>query len=154
MSQGHNRSGFTLMEIMVVVLIIGILAALAIAAFSKARQNTQNTCLINDLRVACDAFELYVMENKVYPPDGLPGVIPPGMATLLSHVAWTAPTPVGGQWDWDYMQFGCKAGVSIYLGAAMNDSRMTEIDRKIDDGDLNTGRFRRRSQGYIYIIDF
>ncbi len=154
MSQCEKRSGFTLMEIMIVVLIIGILASLAIAAFARARQNTQNTCLINDLRVACDAFELYVMENKNYPPDGLPSVIPPGMADPLSHVAWTAPTPVGGQWDWDYLQFGYKAGVSIYFGAAMNDSRMIEIDRKIDDGDLTTGRFRRRSQGYIYIIDF
>jgi hypothetical protein len=44
--------------------------------------------------------------------------------------------------------------VSIYLGSAMNDARMIEIDRKIDDGDLNAGRFRRRSQGYIYIIEF
>lgn len=149
-----RRSGFTLVEIMVVVMIIGVLAALAIAAFAKARQNTQNTCFINDLRVACDAFELYVMENKSFPPDGMPGVVPVGMATPLSHVAWAGVTPLGGQWDWDYMQFGFKAGVSIYLGAAMNDARMIEIDRKIDDGDMNAGRFRRRSQGYIYIIEF
>jgi hypothetical protein len=30
--------------------------------------------------------------------------------------------------------------------------QMREIDRKIDDGDLNTGNFRARSQGYIFIL--
>ena len=31
-------------------------------------------------------------------------------------------------------------------------AQMTEIDRRIDDGDLSTGNFRARSQGYIWIL--
>jgi hypothetical protein len=30
---------------------------------------------------------------------------------------------------------------------------MREIDQRIDDGDLSTGNFRARSQGYIYILE-
>jgi len=150
----HTSQGYTLVEIMIVVVIIGLLCAIAIPAFSLARRNTLNIRFINDLRVAAHAFEQYNIENRKYPPDGTPSEMPRGMADYLRGMKWTKVNTLGGQWDWDYQQFGYKAGVSVYFGNDLNDQRMLEIDRKFDDGNLTTGQFRKRSRGYIYIIEF
>ncbi len=153
MQAKYSHTGFTLLEIMIVVAIVGLLLAIAIPSFFLARHNTENAQFINDLRVACAAFQNYTMDVGHYPPDGQPGVVPPGMDAYLAGMHWTETTPVGGQWDWDYQTFGFTAGVSVYFGAAMQDDRMLEIDQKIDDGNLATGSFRKRSQGYISIIE-
>jgi len=137
---------------MIVVAIISLLAMLAIPSFVKARRQAQLNQFINDLRVAVDAFMMYELEHGAYPPDRTPGVIPPGMADYLRGIDWTGTTPVGGQWDWDYGQFGHVSGVSVYL-PDRTPTEMREIDRRLDDGNLSTGLFRSRSQGYIYIIE-
>ncbi len=45
-----KKSGFTLVEIMIVVAIIGLLAAIAIPSFVKARTTSQQNGCINNLR--------------------------------------------------------------------------------------------------------
>ena len=59
----NKRSGFTLVEIMIVVAIIGLLAAIAIASFIRARQNTQQSTCINNLRLIDGAKDQYALEN-------------------------------------------------------------------------------------------
>jgi prepilin-type N-terminal cleavage/methylation domain-containing protein len=149
---GAHR-GFTLMEIMMVVAVIGLLATLAIPSMVKARRQAQDGAFINDLRIAVAAFEQRAMQTGQYPADVTPGVIPAGMADYLENMAWRRTTPIGGQWDWDYLQFGNKIGVSVYFGSQNEDTRMASIDARIDDGNLATGAFQKRSQGYISIIE-
>ena len=146
------RAGFTLTELMIVVAVVGLLAAIAIPSFARARERSLNTRFAADLRVAKAAFIEYSVEHGTYPPDTMPGVVPDGMADYLRRIAWTQPTTIGGQWDWDNSQFGFKAGVSIYHPTASS-GQMLEIDQMIDDGNLATGDFRSRSDGYIGIIE-
>ncbi len=146
------RSGFTLVEIMIVVCIIGLLAAIAVPSFIRARENTKINRFLNDLRIATAAFEQYKTQTGQYPPDCTPGVIPQNMKELLAHTNWPKPNTIGGQWDWDQGQFGFCAGVSVYR-PTMSHACMQLIDSKIDDGNLNAGRFRERLNGFIYIIE-
>ena len=148
----YNKAAFTLVEIMIVIAIIGLLAVIALPNLSRARTKAQQSRFINDLRIASAAFEQYTMENGTYPVDNTPSVIPPGMEAHLARMRWTEKTSIGGQWDWDYHQFGVTAGVSVYK-PDRTDTEMAEIDKIIDDGDLSTGYFRKRADGYIYIIE-
>ena len=59
-----NKSGFTLVEIMIVVAIIGLLAAIAIPNFVKARTTSQQNACINNLRQYDGAVQQWALENK------------------------------------------------------------------------------------------
>lgn len=136
---------------MTVVVIIGVLCAIAIPGINKLKRNSQNNRFISDLRAFAQAFETYSARTGRWPPDGSPAVVPTGMSGEFRNAAWTAKTAIGGQWDWDYQQFGITAGISVYL-PTVTAAQMLEIDRKFDDGNLSTGNFRSRTSGYIYIL--
>lgn len=65
MNTSRSSKGFTLVEIMIVVVIIGLLAAMAIPAFQKVRQSSIEKTLINDAKQVAGAANQYMMEYGV-----------------------------------------------------------------------------------------
>lgn len=65
MKRIQSKKGFTLVEIMIVVVIIGLLAAMAIPAFQKVRASSQDKAVLNNLRQLGSAADQYFLEHGV-----------------------------------------------------------------------------------------
>jgi type II secretory pathway pseudopilin PulG len=141
-------------EIMVVTLIIGVMASIAIPSFLRARKIALRNRFISDQRVLCDGLTRLVMSTGSYPPDCQAGEIPPGLASFVKHTDWTKPTEVGGRWDWDYKTAQCEglAGLAVD-NPTWSDADMADIDGWIDDGNLETGRFRKNGRHFMYLLE-
>lgn len=63
-----RRSGFTLVEILIVVIILGILAAIVIPQFTDASTNARTNSMTSSLQTVRSQLELYkVQHNDNYP---------------------------------------------------------------------------------------
>ena len=60
--KSRPTAGFTLVEIMIVVVIIGMLAALAIPGFQKIRSASQDKAVLSNARQLAAATDQYMME--------------------------------------------------------------------------------------------
>ncbi|HZL99251.1 MAG TPA: type II secretion system protein [Planctomycetota bacterium] len=64
----RNQSGFTLVELLIVVIILGILAAVVIPQFNTAAAESKEAALASNLATIRQAVELYkVQHNDTFP---------------------------------------------------------------------------------------
>lgn len=86
-------TGFTLVEILIVVVILGILAAIVIPQFTEASTEAKTSSLCTDLQTVRSQIELYKIQHN----DELPGA---GTATF--ELAMTGQTNIAGDVGTDY----------------------------------------------------
>lgn len=153
-SRRPRREGFTLVEIMIVVVIIGLLAALAVPAFMRIQAASRHTRIANDFRVFAQTFEVYNMEHGFWPSSAGAGVVPTLPSPMNGQFrveTWQTKTAIGGAWNWDEGVPAFAAGISI-SGFTCDDTELTVIDAKIDDGNLNTGNFQKTAANRVTLI--
>ena len=90
----REQCGFTLIEILVVVVIIGVLAAIVIPAFSDSSSDAQLTVCLENLRLIQQALSVYRMKVGTYPSSANDLVVEGYLSTLPA-------CPLGGSYNWD-----------------------------------------------------
>lgn len=78
-SKPSSRSGFTLVELVVVVLIMGIIASVALPKMATSTNTAKTNSAKQSLAVVRDAIELYRADTGSYPADAatLPTLLKP-----------------------------------------------------------------------------
>ncbi len=150
-----RRSGFTLVELLIVVVILAMLAAIVVPASVGVRTETEQAAFAAELRILVDAAALYTAKTQRDLEDASSGVIPTGFEDYLDSNGWEDGTPVGGVWDSerDAFGFGSTLGVHFVSGTPRSDAYMETVDALVDDGDLATGGFRKLAPDrFAYIL--
>ena len=69
-----KRNGFTLVEILIVVVILGILAAIVVPQFSDASEDAKLSSLMSDLQTMRSQIQLYKIQHNGDLPGTVTGV--------------------------------------------------------------------------------
>ena len=68
--------GFTIVELLIVIVVIGILAAISIVAYNNIQQKSRDSILMQDIATIRKALEMYKTEHGRYPSQvPNPGII-------------------------------------------------------------------------------
>ena len=142
-----GQKGFTLVELLIVVITLGILAAIVIPQLSTSREETKEASLTTDLQALRHVIELYRIQHK----ETFPGTIT-GQSSWNNFVThMTTSTDVDGNAGADY---------GPYLRTGIPRNPLTGLDTGIegaipgspDDStgwyyDAATGELRANSSG-------
>ena len=114
-TKASPRTGFTLVEIMIVVAIIGLLAAIAIPNFVQARARTQANACINNLKQISSAADQFALEQGKKNGDAIqfPSDLTPFIK--LNSAGSLPPCPAGGAYSDDRVggQPRCSLGNTV-----------------------------------------
>jgi|ETNmetMinimDraft_21_1059911.scaffolds.fasta_scaffold01713_9 prepilin-type N-terminal cleavage/methylation domain-containing protein len=78
-----KQTGFTIVELLIVIVVIGILAAIVIVAFNGVQQNAATGVLKSDLRNAATELELAKVDNNDQYPDDEAGILASSGTTYM-----------------------------------------------------------------------
>ena len=168
-----KQSGFTIVELLIVIVVIGILAAITIVAYNGIQQRAQASAIVSDLRAAEKAFHSYKAATgaSVWWVDNDPALAGTSNSPISTIIAnqpvfreflQKAPTTTGLDtiYSWAYdadddTYNGCSntlTGVNIGINGTNNPSLVQTVDSMIDDGNLNCGKMRMSSTWLLYAI--
>ena len=150
------KRGFTLVEVLIVVVILGVLAGIVIPVFAGASDDAERTTFVSNIRTFAAAAEFFRSRTGQYLEDSNSGTCPTGFEDYIQENRWENGTPLGGVWDAELNSFGITSAIGVHFngqGATRNAAYMQEVDQLFDDGNLETGGFRQiAGDRYYYII--
>ncbi|MEM6799051.1 MAG: prepilin-type N-terminal cleavage/methylation domain-containing protein, partial [Planctomycetota bacterium] len=100
MSAKMKNAGFTLVELVVVVLILGILAGVAAPKLFNASSDAAVQAVAEDFQAFALSVEIYYHDVGEWPSNLAAGQMPPELAGAFTTDFFAEATPVGGRYDW------------------------------------------------------
>jgi prepilin-type N-terminal cleavage/methylation domain-containing protein len=149
------QRGFTMHELLLVMIIVGVIAAMAVPRMSRMQESARYTTTWSQYGRFEAALNLYLSVWKGYPPDVNRATAPPDMNTFIRSQSWVQSPPIGGRWDWNNRTNTSGANVAnwITLGPNMSIARIAPdttiytrfslLDSMVDDANQSTGKLRR-----------
>lgn len=64
----NSRQGFTIVELLIVIVVVAVLATISVSAFSGTQQRARDTQRVQDMQAIVKALELYKIQTGNYPP--------------------------------------------------------------------------------------
>lgn len=81
--KAHRRSGFTIVELLTVVIILGLLSGIALLKYLDLRNTARAAEVAGDFRTVMVAAYNYYSDHNDWPPDGPAGAPPPALVQYL-----------------------------------------------------------------------
>jgi len=169
-----HANGFTIVELLIVIVVIAILAAIVIVAYNGAQTRAKASAIMTGLKASEKAFRLYAidMSYDAWPADSamIAGVSAnPTIPQFISSTSFKnymskAPSVTGissSSWFYDNdsdVRVNCGTrynGTNIIIIGVAQDVA-TSIDSSIDDGNDNCGRVRydTTNQYFFYSLSY
>ena len=144
----ESKKGFTLVEILIVVVILGILAAIVIPQFTDASTQAKESRLVSDLQSVRSQIELYKIEHNDDMPGTVTGVdFEASMTTYTTVAGAAAATQAPGVGVYGpYLQ---KIPTNPYTDSAVIDLTATQVPSATGGWHYNstTGAFHADDNG-------
>ncbi len=164
----RTSRGFTLVELIIVIVVIGILAAIILVAYSGVTESAKAASIADGLKKFEKAVRLVAVDNgySSWPSDtNIPAGYTASIPNMIAHVPnfnkymQSAPNIAdisAASWRYDNdgnTYDGCSAygtGVNVYVAGLSDKAMAQRVDDIMDDGNLECGRVRWSSNNLLY----
>ena len=133
-SEKFHKSGFTLIEMLIVVAIVGILSSVVLVGLGPVQRRGRDARRISDIRQVQTGLELYYGKYGEYPDaadwEGL-------RQTLMNASIGVSNVPDDPNGSYEYVT----DGTSYILGARLDDGENPALKSDIDEAPIWTAGF-------------